>query len=40
MYVLLAALVLYLAEVIARRIKEMRRLTQAQGETESENKAV
>lgn len=40
MHVLLAALVLYLAEVIARRIKEMRRLTQAQGETESETKAV
>lgn len=40
MYVLLAALVLYLSEVIARRIKEMRRLTQAQGETETEKKAV
>lgn len=39
MHVLLAALVLYLAEVIARRIKEMRRLTQAQGETETEKKA-
>lgn len=37
-YVLLAALVLYLAEVIARRIKEMRRLTQAQGETGTEEK--
>jgi hypothetical protein len=36
MHVLLAALVLYLSEVIARRIKEMRRLTQAQGETEKE----
>jgi uncharacterized membrane protein len=37
-YVLLAALLLYLAEVIARRIKEMRRLTQAQGETGTEEK--
>ncbi|HIH75626.1 MAG TPA: VWA domain-containing protein [Methanosarcina sp.] len=33
-YVLLAALILYLGEVIARRIKEMRRLRQTQGETE------
>jgi uncharacterized membrane protein len=33
MYVLLAALVLYLTEVIVRRIREMRRLKQAQGET-------
>ncbi|WP_269848960.1 hypothetical protein [Methanosarcina horonobensis] len=33
MYVLLAALVLYLGEVIVRRIREMRRLRQAQGET-------
>ncbi|WP_410507326.1 VWA domain-containing protein [Methanosarcina hadiensis] len=36
MYVLLAALALYLAEVIARRIKEMRSLTQAQGEAGEE----
>jgi len=32
-YVLLAALVLYLGEVLVRRIREMRRLKQAQGET-------
>jgi hypothetical protein len=38
MYVLIAALVIYLAEVIARRIKEMRRLTQAQGEIGTEEK--
>ncbi|KAF5031303.1 hypothetical protein DSECCO2_629110 [anaerobic digester metagenome] len=34
MHVLLAALILYLSEVIARRIKEMRRLTQAGEEME------
>ena len=33
MYVLLAALVLYLGEILVRRIREMRRLKQAQGET-------
>lgn len=32
-YVLLAALVLYLGEILVRRIREMRRLKQAQGET-------
>lgn len=36
MYVLLIALALYLGEVIVRRIREMRRLTQSQGETETE----
>ncbi|MDI9395681.1 MAG: VWA domain-containing protein [Euryarchaeota archaeon] len=35
MYVLLTALVIYLGEIIIRRIKEMRRLAQAQGETET-----
>jgi hypothetical protein len=39
MHVLLAALILYLSEVIARRIKEMRRLTQAQGEAGEEKAA-
>lgn len=39
MYVLLAALVLYLGEVLARRIREMRRLKQAQGETGAEETA-
>ncbi|KKH45884.1 hypothetical protein [Methanosarcina sp. 1.H.A.2.2] len=34
-YVLLAALVLYLGEILVRRIREMRRLKQAQGETET-----
>jgi len=33
MYVLLAALFLYLGEILVRRIREMRRLKQAQGET-------
>ncbi|AKB21198.1 VWA domain-containing protein [Methanosarcina sp. WH1] len=32
-YVLLAALVLYLGEILVRRIREMRRLKQSQGET-------
>ena len=36
MYVLLAALVLYLGEIIARRIKEMRKLKNMQGEIETE----
>ncbi len=35
MYVLLAALVLYLSEIIARRIKEMRKLKNAQVEVEA-----
>jgi len=35
-YVLLAALLLYLGEVLVRRIREMRRLKQAQGETGTE----
>ncbi|AAM06518.1 TPA: VWA domain-containing protein [Methanosarcina acetivorans] len=38
-YVLLAALVLYLGEVLVRRIREMRRLKQAQGETGAEEAA-
>lgn len=38
MYVLLTALAIYLGEIIIRRIREMRRLTQAQGETETEEK--
>lgn len=33
MYLLLAALVLYLGEVLVRRLREMKRLKQAQGET-------
>ncbi|MGA9190023.1 MAG: hypothetical protein WB014_15975, partial [Methanosarcina sp.] len=36
MYVLLAALVLYLGEIIARRIREMRKLKNMQGEIETE----
>ncbi|AKB37516.1 hypothetical protein MSSAC_2926 [Methanosarcina siciliae C2J] len=35
-YVLLAALLLYLGEVLVRRIREMRKLKQAQGETGAE----
>ncbi|MGA9190026.1 MAG: hypothetical protein WB014_15990, partial [Methanosarcina sp.] len=35
-YVLLAALVLYLGEIIARRIKEMRKFKNMQGEIETE----
>ncbi|KKG17569.1 von Willebrand factor A [Methanosarcina sp. 2.H.T.1A.6] len=38
-YVLLAALVLYLGEILVRRIREMRRLKQAQGEAEKEEAA-
>ncbi|WP_440947508.1 hypothetical protein ACSAZL_04340 [Methanosarcina sp. T3] len=38
-YVLLAALALYLGEVLVRRIREMRRLKQAQGETGAEEAA-
>jgi hypothetical protein len=34
-YVLLAALVLYLGEIIARRIKEMNKLKNAQVEAET-----
>lgn len=40
MYVLLAALVLYLGEVLVRRIREMRRLNQAQGESRTEETVV
>ena len=36
MYVLLAALVLYLGEIIARRIREMRKFKNMQGEIETE----
>ncbi|KKG07874.1 vWA domain-containing protein [Methanosarcina sp. 2.H.A.1B.4] len=39
-YVLLAALVLYLGEILVRRIREMRRLKQAQGESGAEEAAV
>jgi len=35
-YVLLAALVLYLGEILARRIREMRNLKNAQVEIEAE----
>jgi len=34
-YVLLAALILYLSEILARRIKEMRKLKKAEGEVEA-----
>jgi hypothetical protein len=33
-YVLLAALIIYLSEIIARRIKEMKKLSNPQGDAE------